>query len=181
MLLNSLFQSGCSPTVWRTPQDQVAHYTTEKNIAQTSPDSLFLDDLRAEFQAIRACPMWRGTTMARDRCQDELAIHKPLTAASSAAGMSLSSRWLSSLRALELELPLDLNPEGQRNLDAASFSHIARRQVLREHAGIVEFVGEDIAANDQRCGSLSTLNRRTSSACRSRTSTSTTTTRTTSP
>lgn len=115
-IFGSLFQSVMDKTERRK---KGAHYTTEKNILKLI-GPLFLDDLRAEFQALKARKT--GRERALRQFHDKLA---GLTFFDPACGcgnfLVITYR---ELRALELELLLTLHPEGQRTLDAAALSRI---------------------------------------------------------
>ncbi|MCU0905520.1 MAG: hypothetical protein MUE83_16870, partial [Tabrizicola sp.] len=115
-IFGSLFQSVMDKAERRK---KGAHYTTEKNILKLI-GPLFLDDLRAEFEALKARKS--GRQQALQRFHDKLAS---LTFFDPACGcgnfLVITYR---ELRALELELLLELNPEGQRNLDASALSRI---------------------------------------------------------
>ena len=116
-IFGSLFQSVMNAKERRAAG---AHYTTEKNILKVI-QPLFLDDLRAEFEAAKAK---RGTT----RAQALFAFHDKLprlTFFDPACGcgnfLIITYR---ELRALEIELLKELYPSGQRVLDVSSLSKI---------------------------------------------------------
>lgn len=115
-IFGSLFQSVMNKAERRK---KGAHYTTEKNILKLI-GPLFMDDLRAEFTRLKALKSGRMQRLAA--FHDKLAS---LTFFDPACGcgnfLVITYR---ELRALELELLLELNPEGQRKLDAAALSRI---------------------------------------------------------
>jgi len=115
-IFGSLFQSVMDKTERRK---KGAHYTTEKNILKLI-GPLFMDDLRAEFAHLKALKSGRAQRLAA--FHDKLAA---LTFFDPACGcgnfLVITYR---ELRALELDLLLELNPEGQRNLDASALSRI---------------------------------------------------------
>lgn len=115
-IFGSLFQSVMDKVERRK---KGAHYTTEKNILKLI-GPLFLDDLRAEFARLKA--LKTGRMQRLQAFHDKLAS---LTFFDPACGcgnfLVITYR---ELRALELELLLELNPEGQRKLDAAALSRI---------------------------------------------------------
>ena len=115
-IFGSLFQSVMDADERRK---KGAHYTIEKNI-QKLIGPLFMDDLRAEFA--RAKARKTGREPALRAFHDKLAR---LTFFDPACGcgnfLIIAYR---ELRALELELLLELNTSGQLALDAATLSRI---------------------------------------------------------
>jgi hypothetical protein len=115
-IFGSLFQSVMNKEERRKAG---AHYTTEKNIMKVI-GPLFLDDLRAEFETIRARKT--GRTKLFQAFHDKLA---KLTFMDPACGcgnfLIITYR---ELRLLEIDLLRELNPKGQLNLDALILSRI---------------------------------------------------------
>lgn len=115
-IFGSLFQSVMDAKERRA---KGAHYTTEKNILKLI-GPLFMDDLRAEFAALKARKA--GRQKAMEAFHDKLA---GLTFFDPACGcgnfLVITYR---EIRALELELLLELNPEGQRKLDSLVLSRV---------------------------------------------------------
>ncbi|OIP87982.1 MAG: SAM-dependent methyltransferase, partial [Rhodobacterales bacterium CG2_30_65_12] len=115
-IFGSLFQSVMNP---RERREKGAHYTTEKNILKVI-EPLFLDDLRAEFERIRA--LKRGREARLGAFQDKLA---GLTFFDPACGcgnfLVIAYR---ELRALEHEVLAELNPQGQWSLDLDHLSKV---------------------------------------------------------
>jgi hypothetical protein len=115
-IFGSLFQSVMDKEERRKAG---AHYTTEKNIMKVI-GPLFLDDLRAEFETIRA--RRTGRKKLFQAFHDKLA---KLTFMDPACGcgnfLIITYR---ELRLLEIDLLRELNPKGQLNLDALILSRI---------------------------------------------------------
>lgn len=115
-IFGSLFQSVMDAKERRAAG---AHYTTEKNILKLI-GPLFLDDLRAEFAAIRT--RRTGRQQALRAFHDKLAS---LTFFDPACGcgnfLVITYR---EIRQLELELLLELRSDGQLQLDAAVLSRV---------------------------------------------------------
>lgn len=115
-IFGSLFQSVMNKEERRKAG---AHYTTEKNIMKVI-GPLFLDDLRAEFETIRARKTGRKKLF--QAFHDKLA---KLTFMDPACGcgnfLIITYR---ELRLLEIDLLRELNPKGQLNLDALILSRI---------------------------------------------------------
>ncbi|QYZ68625.1 DNA methyltransferase [Neotabrizicola shimadae] len=115
-IFGSLFQSVMDAKERRAAG---AHYTTEKNILKLI-GPLFMDDLRAEFAAIRA--RRTGRQQALRAFHDKLAS---LTFFDPACGcgnfLVITYR---EIRQLELELLLELRSDGQLQLDASVLSRV---------------------------------------------------------
>ncbi|MCA3447509.1 MAG: class I SAM-dependent DNA methyltransferase [Rhodobacter sp.] len=115
-IFGSLFQSVMDKAERRR---KGAHYTTEKNILKLI-GPLFLDDLRAEFDRLRALKTGRAQRLAA--FHDKLAS---LTFFDPACGcgnfLIIAYR---ELRLLELDLLLDMRTDNQLNLDAAVLSRV---------------------------------------------------------
>nr|WP_296763133.1 DNA methyltransferase [Sediminimonas sp.] len=115
-IFGSLFQSVMDPAERRA---KGAHYTTEQNILKVI-EPLFMDDLRAEFDRLRV--LKRDKRRRLTAFQEKLA---GLTFFDPACGcgnfLIIAYR---ELRLLELELLRELNPRGQRELDATILSLI---------------------------------------------------------
>jgi hypothetical protein len=115
-IFGSLFQSVMDKAERRR---KGAHYTTEKNILKLI-GPLFLDDLRAEFDRLRALKTGRAQRLAA--FHDKLAN---LTFFDPACGcgnfLIIAYR---ELRLLELDLLLDMRTDNQLNLDAAALSRV---------------------------------------------------------
>ncbi len=115
-IFGSLFQSVMNKVERRKAG---AHYTTEKNIMKVI-GPLFLDDLRAEFETIRARKTGRKKLF--QAFHDKLS---KLTFMDPACGcgnfLIITYR---ELRLLEIELLRELNPKKQLNLDAQILSRI---------------------------------------------------------
>jgi hypothetical protein len=115
-IFGSLFQSVMNKEERRKAG---AHYTTEKNIMKVI-GPLFLDNLRAEFETIRARKTGRKKLF--QAFHDKLA---KLTFMDPACGcgnfLIITYR---ELRLLEIDLLRELNPKGQLNLDALILSRI---------------------------------------------------------
>ncbi len=115
-IFGSLFQSVMDPVERR---EKGAHYTTEKNILKVI-EPLFMDDLRAEFDHLRG--LKRDKRRRLEAFQQKLA---GLTFFDPACGcgnfLIIAYR---ELRLLELEILREMNPKGQRELDATILSLI---------------------------------------------------------
>ncbi len=115
-IFGSLFQSVMDA---KERRKKGAHYTTEKNILKLI-GPLFLDDLRAEFDRLKALKSGRPQRLAA--FHDKLAS---LTFFDPACGcgnfLIIAYR---ELRMLELELLRELNTGGQLKLDAAALSRV---------------------------------------------------------
>ncbi len=115
-IFGSLFQSVMDPAERR---EKGAHYTTEQNILKVI-EPLFLDDLRAEFARLKALKRDRQRRLTE--FQTRLA---GLTFFDPACGcgnfLIIAYR---ELRLLEMEVLRELNPKGQRELDATILSLI---------------------------------------------------------
>ena len=115
-IFGSLFQSVMNKVERRKAG---AHYTTEKNIMKVI-GPLFLDDLRSEFEAIKARKT--GRKKLYQSFHDKLA---KLTFMDPACGcgnfLIITYR---ELRLLEIELLREMNPASQLNLDAQILSRI---------------------------------------------------------
>lgn len=115
-IFGSLFQSVMDPAERR---EKGAHYTTEQNILKVI-EPLFLDDLRAEFARLKA--LKRDRQRRLEEFQRHLAS---LTFFDPACGcgnfLIIAYR---ELRLLEMEVLRELNPKGQRELDATILSLI---------------------------------------------------------
>ena len=114
-IFGALFQSVMDPAERRA---QGAHYTTEKNILKVI-EPLFMDDLRAEFERLRA-RRGRGRVAALRRFQSKLG---GLTFFDPACGcgnfLIIAYR---ELRALEIEVLREIYPKSQdgRQMDAVA-------------------------------------------------------------
>jgi len=115
-IFGSLFQSVMDPAERRA---KGAHYTTEQNILKVI-EPLFLDDLRAEFDRLKSLKRDR-----RRRLEDFQRHLAGLTFFDPACGcgnfLIIAYR---ELRLLEMEVLRELNPRGQRELDATILSLI---------------------------------------------------------
>lgn len=115
-IFGSLFQSVMDKAERRK---KGAHYTTEKNILKLI-GPLFLDDLRAEFDRLRALKSGRAQRLAA--FHDRLAN---LTFFDPACGcgnfLIIAYR---ELRLLELDLLKEMKTDGQMALDAATLSRV---------------------------------------------------------
>ena len=115
-IFGSLFQSVMDPAERR---EKGAHYTTEQNILKVI-EPLFLDDLRAEFDRLKS--LRRDKRRRLEAFQRHLAS---LTFFDPACGcgnfLIIAYR---ELRLLEMEVLRELNPKGQRELDATILSVI---------------------------------------------------------
>ena len=116
-IFGSLFQSVMNAKERRAAG---AHYTTEKNIMKVI-QPLFLDDLRAQFEAAKAR---RGTGRAGGlrAFHDKLAKLTFLDPACGCGNFLIVA--YRELRTLETELLQQLHPKGQRVLDVASLSRV---------------------------------------------------------
>jgi hypothetical protein len=113
-IFGSLFQSVMNPAERRA---RGAHYTTEKNILKVI-EPLFLDDLRAELAHLKA--------LKTGRCQRLEAFQKKLRSLTFFDPACGCGNFLivayHELRLLEMEVLRELNPRGQRELDAGILS-----------------------------------------------------------
>jgi hypothetical protein len=116
-IFGSLFQSVMNKKERRA---QGAHYTTEKNILKVI-QPLFLDELRAEFERLKALK-------GRDRKSRIEVFHEMLgklrffdPACGCGNFLIIAYR---ELREIEIEILKELNPKGQRELDATVLSKI---------------------------------------------------------
>jgi N-6 DNA Methylase len=116
-IFGSLFQSVMSA---RERRASGAHYTTEKNIMKVI-QPLFLDDLRSEFEKLKA-RRDTGRTNALKAFQDRLASLKFFDPACGCGNFLIIA--YRELRALEIELLKEIFPKGQRVLDVASLSKL---------------------------------------------------------
>ncbi len=117
-IFGALFQSVMEPAERRA---QGAHYTTEKNILKVI-EPLFLDDLRAEFERLKARrdSRRRVELEAFQRRLGEMKFFDP--ACGCGNFLIIAYR---ELRELEMEVIRELRAdEAQRELDAAELSHI---------------------------------------------------------
>jgi len=115
-IFGSLFQSVMDP---KERRERGAHYTTEQNILKVI-EPLFMDDLRAEFDRLKL--LKRDKRRRLEAFQRHLAS---LTFFDPACGcgnfLIIAYR---ELRLLEMEVLRELNPRGQRELDATILSLI---------------------------------------------------------
>jgi hypothetical protein len=116
-IFGSLFQSVMSAEERRASG---AHYTTEKNIMKVI-QPLFRDDLRAEFDRLKA-RRDTGRTSALKAFHDKLASLKFFDPACGCGNFLIIA--YRELRLLEIDLLKELNPTGQRVLDVASLSKL---------------------------------------------------------
>ena len=116
-IFGSLFQSVMSAKERRA---QGAHYTTEKNILKVI-EPLFLDDLSAEFQRLKA-RRDTGRTNTLKAFQGKLAALRLFDPACGCGNFLIIA--YRELRALEIEVLKELNPKGQRVLDVGTLSKI---------------------------------------------------------
>ncbi len=117
-IFGSLFQSVMKPEERRAAG---AHYTTEKNILKVI-QPLFLDELRAEFERLKARKD-TGRTNALLAFQKKLGGLRFFDPACGCGNFLIIS--YRELRQLELEILKELNPRGQRTLlDVALLSNI---------------------------------------------------------
>jgi hypothetical protein len=96
-----------------------AHYTTEKNILKLI-GPLFMDDLRAEFAAIKA--RRSGREAALRKFHDKLASLTFFDPACGAGNFLIIA--YREIRRLELELLLELRDDRQKEADAAALSRV---------------------------------------------------------
>ena len=97
-----------------------AHYTTEKNILKVI-QPLFLDELRAEFERLKA-RRDTGRRVALERFQQRLSEMVFFDPACGCGNFLIIA--YRELRQLELELLRELNPKGQRVMDVAALSRL---------------------------------------------------------
>ncbi|BAU94040.1 methylase (plasmid) [Methylorubrum populi] len=117
-IFGSLFQSVMNAKERRAAG---AHYTTERNILKVI-EPLFLDELRAEFERLRA-RRDTGRANALRAFQDKLAGLRFLDPACGCGNFLIIA--YRELRALETEVLKELNPKGQRTLlDVATLSKV---------------------------------------------------------
>ena len=115
-IFGALFQSVMQPAERRA---QGAHYTTERNILKVIRP-LFLDDLRAEFERLKARKSGRKGAME--------SFHKKLASLrffdpACGCGNFLVITYR-ELRDLEIDVLHELNPKGQRVIDIALLSKL---------------------------------------------------------
>lgn len=116
-IFGALFQSVMNA---RERRAQGAHYTTEKNILKVI-EPLFLDDLRAEFDRLKA-RRDTGRAAALRAFQDKLAGLRFFDPACGCGNFLIIA--YRELRALETEIIKELNPKGQRELDVTTLSKV---------------------------------------------------------
>lgn len=116
-IFGSLFQSVMNK---RERRAQGAHYTTEKNILKVI-EPLFLDQLRAEFDRLRA-RRDNGRPAALRAFQDRLAGLRFFDPACGCGNFLIIA--YRELRSLETEVLKELNPRGQRELDVGTLSKL---------------------------------------------------------
>lgn len=116
-IFGSLFQSVMSAKERRASG---AHYTTEKNIMKVI-EPLFLDELRTEFEKLKA-RRDTGRTNALKAFRERLASLNFFDPACGCGNFLIIA--YRELRALEIELLKEIYPQGQRVLDVASLSKI---------------------------------------------------------
>ena len=116
-IFGALFQSVMSA---RERRAQGAHYTTEKNILKVI-EPLFLDDLKAEFERIRA-RRDTGRANALRAFHEKLAKLRFFDPACGCGNFLIIA--YRELRALEILVLRELNPKGQRELDIAALSKV---------------------------------------------------------
>ena len=117
-IFGALFQSVMEPGERRA---QGAHYTTEKNILKVI-EPLFMDDLRAEFERLKARKDSRRSAELR-RFQEKLGRMKFFDPACGCGNFLIIA--YRELRELEMEVLRELRAdETQRELDAAELSRI---------------------------------------------------------
>ena len=117
-IFGALFQSVMEPAERRA---QGAHYTTEKNILKVI-EPLFLDDLRAEFERLKARKDSRRSAELR-RFQEKLGGMKFFDPACGCGNFLIIA--YRELRELEMEVLRELRAaEAQRELYAADFSRV---------------------------------------------------------
>ena len=118
-IFGALFQSVMEPAERRAAG---AHYTTEKNILKVI-EPLFLDDLRAEFERLKARRDSRAIP-ALHRFQHKLGRLRLFDPACGCGNFLIIA--YRELRALEIEVLRELRPHGQFDLlaDALSVVHV---------------------------------------------------------
>ncbi len=117
-IFGALFQSVMEPAERRA---QGAHYTTEKNILKVI-EPLFLDDLRAEFERLKARKDSRRSAELR-RFKEKLGSMKFFDPACGCGNFLIIA--YRELRELEMEVIRELRAaEAQRELDVAKLSRI---------------------------------------------------------
>ena len=117
-IFGALFQSVMNPAERRA---QGAHYTTEKNILKVI-EPLFMDDLRAEFERLKARRDSRRLTELR-RFQEKLGNMNFFDPACGCGNFLIIA--YRELRELEMEVIRELRAaETQRELDVAELSRI---------------------------------------------------------
>ncbi len=117
-IFGALFQSVMNPAERRA---QGAHYTTEKNILKVI-EPLFLDDLREEFERLKARRDSRRLAELR-RFQEKLGRMKFFDPACGCGNFLIIA--YRELRELEMEVIRELRAaEAQRELDVSGLSHI---------------------------------------------------------
>ena len=117
-IFGALFQSVMNPAERRA---QGAHYTTEKNILKVI-EPLFLDDLRAEFERLKARRDSRRSAELR-RFQEKLGRMNFFDPACGCGNFLIIA--YRELRELEMEVIRELRAdEAQRELDVAGLSQI---------------------------------------------------------
>ncbi len=116
-IFGSLFQSVMSKTERRA---KGAHYTTEKNILKVIAP-LFLDDLRDEFDKLKA-RRDTGRRKALESFQDKLAGLRFFDPACGCGNFLIIA--YRELRALEIELLKEIHKDRQLRLDVAGLSKI---------------------------------------------------------
>lgn len=97
-----------------------AHYTTEKNILKVI-EPLFLDDLSAKFQQLKA-RRDTGRANALRAFQNKLGELRLFDPACGCGNFLIIA--YRELRSLEIEVLRELNPRGQRDIDVAALSKI---------------------------------------------------------
>ena len=110
-IFGALFQSVMDPVERRK---QGAHYTTEKNILKVI-ESLFMDDLRAEFERLKARKDSRRRADLR-RFQEKLGRMTFFDPACGCGNFLIIA--YRELRELEIEVLKELHRKGERQLDA---------------------------------------------------------------
>lgn len=99
---------------------QGAHYTTEKNILKVI-QPLFLDDLRAEFERLKA-RRDTGRNRALEQFQDRLASLRFLDPACGCGNFLIIA--YRELRVIEIDLLKELHPDTQLQLDVSTLSKL---------------------------------------------------------
>ena len=115
-IFGALFQSVMSA---RERRAQGAHYTTEKNILKVI-EPLFLDDLKAEFERIRA-RRDTGRANALRAFHEKLAKLRFFDPACGCGNFLIIA--YRELRALEILVLRELNPKGQRESAGSKKGH----------------------------------------------------------